>query len=194
MKKPLLAVMYYQQAKVEADCFNPEAFNDIWIQAAREEIIVYVEMNEITMAYHRCRVACKRVMNFDTGALTPENTKVLRADFLKLLKGVKQYRDNQLRSASKRQRLHMENMLRKFDEEHESGITRRHSGMYGAIDLASGYDSKSSYREKRRLNRMLMETFTKKAVRMQLKANRKQKKLDQKYGKNRQKLGEFIIL
>ena len=85
MKKPLLAVMYYQQAKVEADCFNPEAFNDIWIQAAREEIIVYVEMNEITMAYHRCRVACKRVMSFDTGALTPENMKVLRADFLKLL-------------------------------------------------------------------------------------------------------------
>ena len=51
-----------------------------------------------------------------------------------------------------------------------------------------------SYREKRLLNRSLMEAFTKRAVQMQLRMERQQKKLDQKYGKNRPKQGKYIVL
>ena len=81
-------------------------------------------------------------MNRDsTKRLNEENKKALRADFLKLLKGIKQYRDGEMAKCSRLQRLRMENLLKQYERDLESGITRHRDGVYGAIDLANGYDS-----------------------------------------------------
>ena len=176
LKQQLIAVVYYQFAKSEADNFNPDAFNDVWVNAMRQEILSYMEIEEYTMAFNRCKAACRRFMHHDSSSLSEENIKLVRADFWKLLKNVKNYRDSVLKTASEKQRLRMENLLEKFDKELDTGRT-------GGTNVVNS--RKTSYREHRKLSRMLLESMLNKNVKMQLQKDRQLKKLDQKYGKNR---------
>ena len=178
LRQQLIAVVYYQFAKSEADSFNPDAFNDVWVNAMRQEILSYMEIEEYTMAFNRCKAACRRFMHHASSSLSEENIKLVRAEFWKLLKTVKNYRDSILKTSSKEQRLRMENLLEKCDRDLDTGRT-------GGTNVVNS--RKTSYSEHRKLSRMLLECMLDKNVKMQLQKDRQAKKLDQKYGKNRAK-------